>query len=281
MRLRPLSVISQPVDAKTAPVSSQSTGSIVHDVRALRHRRPAAHARSLRRPRRPVRGGRRPEVVLVHLLPVTRSRLVQLDGGRQPRRARGPHQARPRPGLVAYRDDRAVGWVSLAPREDYERLASSKVLAPLDDTPVWSIVCFVVSRRVSRPGRRGGPPRRAIEYARAHGATTLEAYPVESRRANGSRPRTPTTARSRCSSGPGSRSSSAASGTPRQPGPADRPASALVAPVGIPRRRADYVICRGSTSSSVRVDIGFSRRVDCRPARMSRAQISLTRRRLE
>jgi hypothetical protein len=46
------------------------------------------------------------------------------------------------PGLVAYRDDRAVGWVSLAPREDYERLATSKILAPLDDVPVWSIVCL-------------------------------------------------------------------------------------------------------------------------------------------
>ena len=47
----------------------------------------------------------------------------------------GTDQARPRPGLLAYRDDRAVGWVSLAPREDYERLATSKILAPVDDTP--------------------------------------------------------------------------------------------------------------------------------------------------
>src|SRR5262245_57164149 len=51
------------------------------------------------------------------------------------------------PGLVAYADARAVGWVSLGPREDYERLSYSKVLAPIDDTPVWSIVCFVVSRK--------------------------------------------------------------------------------------------------------------------------------------
>ena len=57
------------------------------------------------------------------------------------------------PGLVGYRDGRAVGWVSLAPREDYERLSSSKILAPVDDTPVWSIVCFVVSRKIARSGR--------------------------------------------------------------------------------------------------------------------------------
>jgi len=83
------------------------------------------------------------------------------------------------PGLVAYRDDRAVGWVSLAPREDYERLASSKILAPLDDVPVWSIVCFVVSRHSRRQGVAAALLDAAIDYARSHGATTLEAYPVE------------------------------------------------------------------------------------------------------
>jgi GNAT superfamily N-acetyltransferase len=83
------------------------------------------------------------------------------------------------PGLVAYLDDRAVGWVSLAPREDYERLATSKVLAPLDDVPVWSVVCFVVSRQARRQGVAMALLDAAIEYARSHGATTLEAYPVE------------------------------------------------------------------------------------------------------
>src|SRR6476620_5511165 len=36
------------------------------------------------------------------------------------------------PGLVAYRrgEAEAVGWVSVGPREDYERLVHSKVLAP-------------------------------------------------------------------------------------------------------------------------------------------------------
>jgi GNAT superfamily N-acetyltransferase len=83
------------------------------------------------------------------------------------------------PGLVAYRDDRAVGWVSLAPREDYGRLTTSKILAPIDDTPVWSIVCFVVSRRARGQGVAAALLDAAIEYARAHGATTLEGYPVD------------------------------------------------------------------------------------------------------
>ena len=40
------------------------------------------------------------------------------------------------PGLIAYREGSAVGWVSLAPREDYERLAFSTMLRPIDDRPV-------------------------------------------------------------------------------------------------------------------------------------------------
>jgi GNAT superfamily N-acetyltransferase len=83
------------------------------------------------------------------------------------------------PGLVAYRGDRAIGWISLGPREDYERLTHSKVLAPVDDTPVWSIVCFVVGRRSRGQGVARALLEAAVDYARAHGATVLEAYPVE------------------------------------------------------------------------------------------------------
>lgn len=83
------------------------------------------------------------------------------------------------PGLIAYADDEAVGWMSLGPREDYERLAHSRVMAPVDDTPVWSIVCFVVGRRSRGRGVANALLAGGIEYARAHGATMLEAYPVE------------------------------------------------------------------------------------------------------
>jgi GNAT superfamily N-acetyltransferase len=85
----------------------------------------------------------------------------------------------PAPGLVAYRDGRAVGWVSLGPREDYERLTRSTVLAPLDDRPVWSIVCFVVGRQERGKGVAHALLQAAIDYAQAHGATLLEAYPTD------------------------------------------------------------------------------------------------------
>ena len=83
------------------------------------------------------------------------------------------------PGLVAYDEGVAVGWVSLGPRSDFERLAHSRVLRPVDEKPVWSIVCFVVGRRSRRQGVAGALLDAAIEYARAHGASTLEAYPTE------------------------------------------------------------------------------------------------------
>ncbi len=121
-------------------------------------------------------------MVLVRVLPRAVDRLLGGEQGAPPVvlqtaivRAR-PGRA---PGLVAYDGEEAIGWVSVGPREDYERLAYSRVLAPIDDTPVWSIVCFVVGRRSRRQGVANALLDSAIEYARDHGATTLEAYPVD------------------------------------------------------------------------------------------------------
>lgn len=83
------------------------------------------------------------------------------------------------PGLVAYRDGEAVGWVSLSPREEYDRLEHSTVLARVDDKPVWSIVCFVVGRKARGQGVAAALLDAAVAYAREHGARLLEAYPVD------------------------------------------------------------------------------------------------------
>jgi GNAT superfamily N-acetyltransferase len=83
------------------------------------------------------------------------------------------------PGLIAYRDGEAIGWVSLGPREDFERLQHSRVLGPLDDRPVWSIVCFVVAKHARGQGVARALLDAAIVYAAEHGATLLEAYPAE------------------------------------------------------------------------------------------------------
>ena len=83
------------------------------------------------------------------------------------------------PGLIAYRDGEPIGWVSVGPRNDYERIQHSRVLKPIDDRPVWSIVCFVVARRSRGEGIATALLSAAIDYARDHGATLLEAYPVD------------------------------------------------------------------------------------------------------
>jgi GNAT superfamily N-acetyltransferase len=86
----------------------------------------------------------------------------------------------PAPGLIAYAEGRPVGWVSVAPREDYGRLTASRVRPKLDDRPVWSIVCFVVSRSARGQGLTTRLLDAAMDYAIERGAPALEAYPVDS-----------------------------------------------------------------------------------------------------
>jgi GNAT superfamily N-acetyltransferase len=85
------------------------------------------------------------------------------------------------PGVLAYLGAEPVGWCAIGPRSEYRRLATSRVLAPVDEVPVWSIVCFFVAR--AHRGR--GLTRRLIEaaltHARRRGARVVEAYPVEPR----------------------------------------------------------------------------------------------------
>ena len=83
------------------------------------------------------------------------------------------------PGLVAFDGDRAVGWVSLAPRAAFARLEHSKVIPRVDDTPVWSIVCFAVSQSARGHGVVRALLDAAVDHATERGATTLEAYPAD------------------------------------------------------------------------------------------------------
>jgi GNAT superfamily N-acetyltransferase len=83
------------------------------------------------------------------------------------------------PGLIGYEGGIPVGWVSLSPREDYAKLRRSPVMKPVDDKPVWSIVCFFVDKKARDRGVSEALLKGAIDYARSRGATLLEAYPVD------------------------------------------------------------------------------------------------------
>lgn len=81
-------------------------------------------------------------------------------------------------GLLFYLDDSPVGWCSLSPRADLVRLATSRVLKPVDDAPVWSVSCFFIARPYRRQSLSVEMLRGAAEYARKQRIGTLEAYPV-------------------------------------------------------------------------------------------------------
>lgn len=83
------------------------------------------------------------------------------------------------PGLLAYVDGEPAGWVSLAPRERFERLERSRVFRRVDDEPVWTVVCFVIGKGYRRQGLSGKLLAAAVKHAKAHGARFVEAYPYE------------------------------------------------------------------------------------------------------
>ena len=82
------------------------------------------------------------------------------------------------PGVLAYRDGEPVGWCSIAPRREFASLNRSRTLKPLDDEPVWSIVCFFVHPRHRGGGLVAELIEGAVEWAKSQGAAIVEAYPT-------------------------------------------------------------------------------------------------------
>ena len=83
------------------------------------------------------------------------------------------------PGLLAYSDGEPVGWCSIAPREEFSTLARSRVLKPVDELLVWSVVCFFVARTQRGKGLTVELLNASVEYTRSNGARIVEGYPVE------------------------------------------------------------------------------------------------------
>jgi len=83
------------------------------------------------------------------------------------------------PGILAYAEGRAVGWCAIAPRDDYSRLARSRVLKPVDERSVWSVTCFFVSRAQRRRGVTRQLLEAAVGFARSRGAKIIEGYPLD------------------------------------------------------------------------------------------------------
>lgn len=136
----------------------------------------------------PVTKERWPDLVRLFDRPIVRTCFCQFyrkvgagtGAGRQNRRAMKALVDRGSvPGLIGYEDGVPVAWVSLGPREDYAKLRRSPVMKPVDDRPVWSIVCFFVDRNARGRGLSRRMLEAAVDYARSRDARIVEAYPVD------------------------------------------------------------------------------------------------------
>ena len=81
------------------------------------------------------------------------------------------------PGILAYHGEKAVGWCSIAPREDFSVLDRSPTLKKIDNKPVWSIVCYFVSKEYRLKNYTSILIQAAIKYAKKKGARIIESYP--------------------------------------------------------------------------------------------------------
>jgi GNAT superfamily N-acetyltransferase len=82
------------------------------------------------------------------------------------------------PGILAYDGKAPIGWCSVAPREQFDYLRRSRVLAPIDDKPVWSISCLFVRKEYRGQGVSVGLLKAAVDHVRKKGGAIVEGYPV-------------------------------------------------------------------------------------------------------
>lgn len=81
-------------------------------------------------------------------------------------------------GLIAYDNDKTVGWCALSPREQFVRIENSRMMKLLDNKHVWSIPCLFIKKQYRRQGVSVELLKAAIAYAEKHHIQIIEAYPV-------------------------------------------------------------------------------------------------------
>ena len=81
-------------------------------------------------------------------------------------------------GLIASMDKMPVGWIAMAPTEDYIKIENSRSFKRVDDKPVWSITCFFIKKEFRRMGLSQRLIKGAIDFAKKKKIKTLEAYPA-------------------------------------------------------------------------------------------------------
>ncbi len=83
------------------------------------------------------------------------------------------------PGILAYHENNPVGWCSFARRSELPRLNNSRILKPIDDAEVLSIVCFYIHKVYRNRGIATKLIKRVEKIARKERIKILEGYPVD------------------------------------------------------------------------------------------------------
>ena len=81
-------------------------------------------------------------------------------------------------GLIASTNKEPIGWIAMAPREDYMKLENARVFKRIDDKPVWSITCFFLKKQFRHMGLSQQLIKGAVDFAKRKKIKTLEAYPA-------------------------------------------------------------------------------------------------------
>jgi len=94
-------------------------------------------------------------------------------------------EAGPPPGLLAFEDGKAVGWMQIGPRADVpEWNNKGRGSAPIDpadasDPAVWAISCFFIRAKARGKGITHSLVEGGIDFARSNGARLVEACQID------------------------------------------------------------------------------------------------------
>ena len=79
-------------------------------------------------------------------------------------------------GLVAFLDEAAIAWCSVAPRETFKKSLDG---IGLPECEAWSLTCLFVKRAYRGKGLSSKLIEAAVDYVRSQGGKILDAYPVD------------------------------------------------------------------------------------------------------
>ncbi len=81
-------------------------------------------------------------------------------------------------GIIGLYEGQAIAWCAFAPREDFNKLANSRVHKRIDDQDVWSIPCFFIDKNFRRLGISVAMLKAVIKFAKTNKIKIIEAYPT-------------------------------------------------------------------------------------------------------